>query len=343
MTTLSCGARYGSGGLGRHFAQLVEEARGRGDLDAYYCPFPQAGDAAGRRVDPRAVAPALTYTPIRFSPAWRTHVGGELFDRSVARCIARTKRHIGFSGQTLRTFEAVHADTLELVSPTAHVDRLTERYDTAFRAYPIERPWLNEAGRRKAAAEYRRADVIHVASEYTRESFLEAGVPAEKLQRVQLSIPERYRPAPRERDDEIFRVLYVGALTVAKGVPVLLEAFRRLTGNAELVLVGGWGTRGMRQYMQSCLAADPRIRVGSGDPLAELREADVLVHPSFSDGFGYAPMEALACGVPVVVTEDTGIKEHVDDGVNGWIVPTGSVDALLERLRHLQIAGLERR
>ena len=109
--------------------------------------------------------------------------------------------------------------------------------------------------------------MIHVASEYTRESFLEAGVPAEKLQRVQLSIPERYRPAPRERDDETFRVLYVGALTVTKGVPVLLEAFRQLTGDAELVLVGGWGTRGMRQYVQSRLAADPRIRVVSGDPL----------------------------------------------------------------------------
>ena len=251
MTTLSCGAGYGSGGLGRHFAQLVEEARERGDLDAYYCPShrPATRPAAGSIPEP--YGPALAYTPIRFSPGWRTHVSGELFDRSVARCIGRTARHVGFSGQTLRTFEAAHADTLELVSPTAHVDRLTERYGAAFRAYPLERPWLNEAGRRKAVAEYRRADVIHVASEYTRESFLEAGVPAEKLQRVQLSIPERYRPAPRERDDETFRVLYVGALTVTKGVPVLLEAFRRLTGDAELVLVGGWGTRGMRRYVQT--------------------------------------------------------------------------------------------
>jgi glycosyltransferase involved in cell wall biosynthesis len=336
VTTLSCGAGYGSGGLGRHFAQLIEEARGRGELEAYYCPSPQAEDAAGHQVHPRAAGPALAYTPIRFSPGWRTYVGGELFDRSVARCIQRTERHVGFSGQTLRTFEAVKTDTLELVSPTAHVDRLTERYSAAFRAYPVERPWLNEAGRRKALAEYRRADVIHVASEYARESFLEAGVPPEKLLRVHLTIPDRFRPAPGERDDETFRVLYVGSLTVTKGVPVLLEAFRRLPGAAELVLVGGWGTRGMRRHVQSCLAADPRIRVVSGEPLAELRQADVLVHPSFSEGFGYAPMEALACGVPVVVTEDTGMKEHVREGVNGWVVPTGNADVLLERLAHLR-------
>jgi glycosyltransferase involved in cell wall biosynthesis len=336
VTTLSCGAGYGDGGLGRNFAQLVEEARERGELDAYYCPVPAADDAAGRRVEPRVARPALAYTPVRSSPGWRTFVDGELFDRAVARQIQRTERHVGFSGQALRTFEAARAETLELVSPTAHVGRLVERYAAAFRAYPIERPWLNEAGRRKAAAEYRRADVIHVASEYTRESFLEAGVPAEKLRRVTLAIPARFRPAPAERTEDSFRVLYVGALTVTKGVPVLLEAFRRLPGNAELVLVGGWATRGMRQHLQRCLAADPRIKVISADPLAELRKADVLVHPSFSDGFGYAPMEALASGVPIVVTDDTGMKEHVEDGVNGWVVPTGSVDDLLERLVHIR-------
>jgi glycosyltransferase involved in cell wall biosynthesis len=335
-TTLSCGAGYDSGGLGRHFAQLVEEARARGDLAAYYCPSPRSGDAAGCPVNPRAVEPALTYTPIRFSAGWRTYIGGELFDRAVARSIQYTGRHVGFSGQTLRTFEAARVDTLELVSPTAHVDRLAERYGAAFRAYPVERPWLNEASRRKALSEYRRTDVIQVASEYTRESFLEAGVPPEKLRRVDLSVPERFRAPREEHDDQTCRVLYVGALTVSKGVPVLLEAFRRLRGDAELVLVGGWSSRGMHRYVQAALAADSRIRVAPGDPLAELRRADVLVHPSFSDGFGYAPMEALACGVPVVVTEDTGMKEHVRDGIDGWVVPTGSVNDLLERLKHLQ-------
>ena len=47
-------------------------------------------------------------------------------------------------------------------------------------------------------------------------------------------------------------------------------------------------------------------------------------------------MEALACGVPVVVTEDTGMKEHVEDGVNGWITPTGAVGALLKIITHLR-------
>ena len=334
MTTFSCTAGYGAGGLGRHFAQLVEEARAKGELDAYYCPFPQTGDDAGHPVRSRAASPALTYTPIRFDLGWRTYVGAELFDRAVSHHIGRTPKHVGFSGQALRTFEAVSPAALELVSPTAHVDLLTERYARAHRAYPVERPWLNEAGRRKAVSEYRKADIIQVASEYVRDSFLAAGIPPERLRRVRLSVPERFAPAPRTREDRRLRVLYVGSLTVAKGVPVLLDAFRRLEGDAELVLLGGWGTRGMRRLVQDRLAADPRIRLGSGDPFGELRQTDVLVHPSFGDGFGYAPMEALACGVQVIVSEDTGMKEHVREGVNGWVVPTGSVDAIVERLLH---------
>jgi len=80
---------------------------------------------------------------------------------------------------------------------------------------------------------------------------------------------------------------------------------------------------------------DERITVGPGDPLPLLQRADVFVHPTYEDGFGYAPMEALACGVPVIVTEDTGMKEHVQEGENGYVVPTGSVEATAEALMRI--------
>jgi glycosyltransferase involved in cell wall biosynthesis len=123
---------------------------------------------------------------------------------------------------------------------------------------------------------------------------------------------------------------------MTKGIALLLEAFDRLSvSNAELRIVGGWSTRGVRRQLQSRIAQDPRITVQPGDPLPVLQKADVFVHPSYEDGFGYAPMEALACGVPVVVTEDTGMKEYVRDGVNGFVVPTGSVDAIVAALQRL--------
>jgi glycosyltransferase involved in cell wall biosynthesis len=87
--------------------------------------------------------------------------------------------------------------------------------------------------------------------------------------------------------------------------------------------------------MQHAIASDPRISMAAGDPLPILQRADVFVHPSFEDGFGYAPMEALACTVPVIVTEDTGMKEYVREGVNGFVVPTGQWEPIVQRLEFL--------
>jgi len=53
-------------------------------------------------------------------------------------------------------------------------------------------------------------------------------------------------------------------------------------------------------------------------------------------------MEAIACGVPVIVTENTGMKEYVKEGVNGYIVPTGSYKAILERLEYLDDAKTQK-
>jgi len=88
----------------------------------------------------------------------------------------------------------------------------------------------------------------------------------------------------------------------------------------------------MRRFLQRARAEDPRVSVAPCDPLERLRGARVCVHMAYEDGFAYAPAEALACGVPVIVSEDTGMKELIDPGVNGAILPTGDLDALTDAL-----------
>jgi glycosyltransferase involved in cell wall biosynthesis len=126
-----------------------------------------------------------------------------------------------------------------------------------------------------------------------------------------------------------FEIVYVGALTVHKGVPLLIDAFRRLDhSDLRLRLVGGVKTRGMRRFIERECAADARISAGPGDPLSALGAARLYVHAAYEDGFAYAPAEALACGVAVVVSEDTGMKELVDPGRTGVVVPTGDARTL---------------
>ena len=345
MRVIACNSPYGQGGVGQHFAQLVEESRSRGMLARYYAPDPKTDDDKGVCLDsPRWQEWVLQYTPVRFSPSWRSYLGSEFFDWQVAsRLIRPAERFMGFVGKTLRCFRKARdlgTQRLELIAANSHVHNLRHQHDRARKQHGIGDSWLHDALLRKTLREYEAADTIYVHSDYTRQSFLDAGVPAEKLERTYLKVDSRFAPPDRRPDDDTFRLVYVGRVEATKGLPLLVEAFSRLSvPDKQLTLVGGWSTRRMRKYMEEWLD-DRSIRMDPGDPVPHLHEADAFVHPTYEDGFGYAPMEALACGVPVVATEDTGMKEYIREAENGFVVSTGRVDPIVERLEQLHLAPM---
>jgi glycosyltransferase involved in cell wall biosynthesis len=246
-----------------------------------------------------------------------------------------------FSGCALRTFTMARrlgVRTLHLESPTAHISHCDRQLKKAYAANPLERCWLGPGLKAKILSEYQIADVIWVNSEYSRQTFLNQGFPSCKLVRRHLTVDRRFQPRPVSTSThENFTIVYVGSVSVSKGVPVLLAAFQKIKNpKARLILIGGTGSRGMKQYIRKIIASDGRISMQPGDPLPYFRDANVLVHPSWSDGFGLAPMEAMASRIPVIVTQDTGMKDYVTEGLNGWVVPTGDIEALKGRLELLQ-------
>jgi glycosyltransferase involved in cell wall biosynthesis len=341
MEWITCSAAYGSGGLGGLLAEVVERARGVGGPLRYLAGGIRPGDEAIGRVIRQRLAPLLCrIPPIRFNPGWRQFLTFDLFDRAAARHLTQAPDGVlAFAGQALHTFARARrlGDTrLLLLAPTSHINHVWRQHRLAEVQYPIEGDWLSPAHREKVLEEYRLADEILIISEYARLSFLDDRIPPQKLRRILLTAPARFSKVRRESPDDTFRIVYTGALSVVKGIPVLIEAFSQLaTRRAELTLVGGSGTRGMRRYIEAACRADRRIVIAPGDPLPHLRRADVYVHPSYQDGLGYAVLEAIACGVPVIVTGDTGARESVIEGENGWVVPTGSVEAIRRRLEHL--------
>jgi len=84
----------------------------------------------------------------------------------------------------------------------------------------------------------------------------------------------------------------------------------------------------MRKFVGRACAADARVVAGPGDPLPHLRRASLCVHAAYEDGFAYAPAEALAGGVPAIVSEDTGMKDLIESPQSGLVVPTGDLEAL---------------
>jgi glycosyltransferase involved in cell wall biosynthesis len=334
---VSCSAPLGVGGLGRHFKEVVD-ALGR-SAQPTVCldgstrePAPQA-----RRRGPVLPDPArlLSRLPLPLSPGVRTRAFMVEFDAYAARRLPDADHLIAFNGQALTQFRTARRgryESLALVSANSHLRRVARQHAKAHRRYPLEGSWTTGLVKRNLS-EYAQADRIYVASEYTRESFLEEGIRDESLAHFQFTPDPRYRPDERSPAPGTFDVVYVGSLTVAKGVPLLVDAVRRLPHkDMRLVLVGGWATRGMRRFIQAACAEDPRITSRPGDPLPHLRAASLYAHPTYEDGFAYAPAEALACGVPLIVSEDTGMKELIDGPRSGLVLPTGDLDALSEAI-----------
>ena len=341
MKVISCRTAFGQGGLGQHFAQLVEETRAANQLTAYYAHTLKEGDSAvGRTVDYVRLARAKRYTPLRFFPAYVSYVGECIFDKRVAAVLKGPGNiFMGFVGKSLYSFREAKRSgfkRLELVAANSHVNNVRRLHHLAARDSGVKDTWMSEALAEKTLKEYKQADLIYTHSEYTRQSFIDGGIDPQKIRKTYLNVNPRFVPPMTKPSDGIFRVVYVGRLDATKGIPLLLKAFSRLPiKDALLTLVGGWSSRVMKKHVQTYQRYDKRIQVAPGDPLPVLQEADVLVHPSYEDGFAYAPMEALACGVPVIVTQDTGMKEHVAEGINGYVTATGSCDQLIERMEYI--------
>jgi glycosyltransferase involved in cell wall biosynthesis len=338
MIIVSCCAPYGVGGLGRTLADVEAAARARGVASHVYASAVGGGAALGNAltcVAPRWPRFLCRIPPIRFDPARQLDLTFAAFDRRVAgRLSSAPEAVVAFSGHALNTFRragSLGCKRLELVSATGHVAHVMRQHRLAARRYAIEPDWLNGRHLARALAEYAAADTIHVLSRYAWDSFVREGVPESKLQTIHVTTERRFSSeaiasAPQ---DDVFRIVYTGAVSVVKGIPVLLEAFSSLDQmRAELTLVGSTGSRGMRRFMADRCTRDARIRIAPGDPLPHLQRAHLYVHPSYQDGFGYAVGEALGCRVRAVVTADTGAKELITPGVNGDIIPTDDVDAL---------------
>jgi glycosyltransferase involved in cell wall biosynthesis len=334
---VTCSAPLGEGGLGRHLLELVDALGRRGEPTSCICASERAPDARVSRArlalaDPTSLLGPL---PIPLSPGLRTRAFTVEFDNYAAPRLPPAEHLIAFNGQAVAQIRAARRagySSVSLVSANSHLRRVARQHALARAQYPLEGSWATQLLRRNLA-EYAAVDSIYVASEYTRDSFLEQGFADERLRRFQFTPHPRYRPAPGASAADTFSIAYVGSLSVPKGVPLLIDAFRRLPQtDLRLRLVGGWASRGMRRFIERACAEDARISHGPGDPLPHLQGAALCVHPSYEDGFAYAPVEAMACGVPVIVSEDTGMKDLIDAPRNGAIVPTGDLGALTETI-----------
>jgi glycosyltransferase involved in cell wall biosynthesis len=173
------------------------------------------------------------------------------------------------------------------------------------------------------------ADVIVCPSEFVRRSLPEEAWPRARV--IPFGAPALGEPPPRDGGGEV-TVLFAGNVNYRKGIVFLLEAWRRLApAGARLVICG----RIHRPWDRLIERAPPSVRFlgHCADMRGHYAAADLFVLPSLMEGSAKAVLEAMAHGLPSVVSTHTGtVVEH---GREGLVVPPADVDALAEALDRL--------
>ena len=154
--------------------------------------------------------------------------------------------------------------------------------------------------------------------------------------------PQLFSPQPKKAAPEIFEILCVGRLTPAKGQHLLIDAVERLAQQGRrmrLRLVGN-GPDEASLRKQAAQIAIPECIVFEGavnqDRIRTLyAAADLFCLPSFAEGLPVVLMEAMAMGIPCVATQITGIPELIRNNIDGLLVPSSDLDALVEALARL--------
>ncbi|MEJ5915810.1 glycosyltransferase [Pseudokineococcus sp. 1T1Z-3] len=210
------------------------------------------------------------------------------------------------------------------------------------------------------------ADLVLATCRDEVRELAELGAPAERVDVVPCGVDlDAFTPSgevggpPRHQPH---RVLVVGRLVERKGVEDVVRALALVPAGApghalsrtELLVAGGPAETqlGLDAYARHLrdVAAEVGVgervrllgRVGHGDLPALLRSADVVVAAPWYEPFGIVPLEAMACGVPVVGSAVGGLLDTVDDGVSGVLVPPRDPVALAAALGPL-LADDERR
>ena len=267
--------------------------------------------------------------------SWSQHA----FDRLVAQSMADDLDvFVGWSGSCLESFFAAKArgavTVIERGSSHIEVQYEILKKEYTDRGVPFKHFPQRIIDREKAG--YEAADYIGVPSEFVKRSFLSKGFPEEKLLLNPYGVSlEDFSPSLTAQNDDVFRFIFCGGVSLRKGIPYLLEAFHGLQlPKAELMLVGHLADE-IRPFLEK-YENTPGLRVMGAFPQKELSkiygQADVFVLPSLEEGLAMVQPQAMACALPVIHTFSTGGSNIVRDGVDGFCIKEGDVSSLQEKM-----------
>lgn len=319
MGTISWHACRGLAAAGLLEMVLATDVRAAGEIAQYARELPPGF---------KDVARALN----RFG--WQG-IKDDFFDRWVASWIEPGVHFYGWMHQSLSSIRKCQKGGGRTwidrgsVEPALQARWLAEEYK---RVGLDARP-MSHANLQRMLLEAAETDFIVAPSRFVADSFLAAGHRPEKLFINPLGVELPLSPRTAVEREKL-QIAFVGQLSIQKGIPDLLNAWKKLKPAAAELVLAGIIPGPERKIIEPLLRDTPNV-IWNGHcehVLQLLQGCDVLVLPSAQDGFGLVVLEAFAAGIPVIVSDRVGAQDCVTHGVNGFVFPYGCLHALEERI-----------
>lgn len=261
----------------------------------------------------------------------------ELFDRSAEKLLKPANIFVGCSSASLRTLHAAKNKGMKTILErgSSHILHQTQILKEEYERFGVKARLTDPRIIEKELKEYQEADYISIPSLFVKKTFLDKGAPESKLIHVPYGVDlAEFRQAAHP--DGVFRVVYAGGMTLQKGVHYLLQAFAEMKlRNAELLLLGEKSDE-IEPFFKKYAGSFRWVgRVPQRELASHYNRSSVFVLNSIQDGFGMVMLQAMACGLPVVASENTGGPDVIQEGIEGFIIPIRNAEKLKEKLAYL--------
>lgn len=269
---------------------------------------------------------------------WLDALRFALVDRYAWRWARRADLFLALSGSGLSTGRRVRRQGGVYVCDRGSTHILFQKaiLEEEAARFGAPAPVFSRAVIARELAEYEAADAITVPSEFVRRTFIDQGVAPAKVHKIPYGANlELFHPAEAPSANG-FDVLFVGGLSLRKGLPYLFEAFRALSHPRKTLTLVGMRTADWPVIER---LAPPEARFLGHVPNAELKpimsRSHVMVLPSVEEGLALVLGEAMASGCPVIATENTGARDLFTPEVEGFITKARDSAAITSALQLL--------
>jgi len=231
---------------------------------------------------------------------------------------------------------------------SSHILTQSEILNNEFKKLGIKNIETDYKIQEQQLIEYDISNVIAVPSIFVFNSFIKRGFNKKKLFLNNLGVNlERF--LPREKSDEVFRVVYAGSLSVRKGIIYLVKAFLKASiPNSELILIGNYDSNIYKFIGASSKKIKLIGHINQNKLVNYYQNSSVFVMPSIEEGMAMVQIQALACGLPLICTTNTGgedllrlsgssieISKNIKEFPAGFLVPIRDPKAIEECLLNL--------